>query len=163
MYMLPFRFGNAIAQAVIGGWQHSGILTLQSGFPLTATVGGDIPNAGTRTTRPHVTGEANLDPDSRTIDRWFNTDAFSQPAAFTFGSAGRNIIDGPGSKSFTAAFMKNFVVREGHRLQFRAEFQNFPNHPNFGLPNASFGSPAFGTIRSGGAGRETQLGLKYIF
>ncbi len=163
LYDLPVHFQMRWAEAVLGGWQMSGILTLQSGFPLTATVGGDIPNAGTGTTRPDLVAAPNLDPSQRNIDRWFNTAAFRAPAPFTFGSAGRNILDGPGQRAFDFSMMKFFAITERHKLQFRGEFFNFPNHANFGLPNASFGNAAFGTIRSASGGREVQLALKYTF
>jgi len=163
VYELPFRFRHRWLQGVLGGWQQAGIVTLQTGFPLTATVGGDIPNAGTRTTRPNLDGPGNLPAGERNIDRWFNTAAFTQPAAFQFGTAGRNIIDGPGTRAYTASLMKVFEITEGHRLQLRGEFNNVLNHPVFGLPNAAFGNAAFGFIRSSSGGRETQLGLKYIF
>jgi hypothetical protein len=163
VYEMPFHFRMQAVDAVLGGWQTAGIITLQSGFPVSATVSGDIPNAGTGNTRPNLVGAANLDPSQRTIDRWFNTSAFTSPAPFTFGTAGRNIIDAPGSRAFTASLMKAFRITERNRLQFRAEFNNFFNHANFGLPNASFGAAAFGTIRSTNGARQTQVGLKYIF
>jgi len=163
VYELPFRFSSKAVSLVLGGWQQSGIVTFQTGFPLTATVPGDLPNAGTGNVRANLNGPGNLPPSERHIDRWFNTAAFSPPPQFTFGTSGRNVIDGPGVRGYTGSIMKMFSVTERHRLQFRAEFSNAFNHPNFGLPNASVGSPAFGTIRSGGGGREAQLGLKYLF
>ncbi len=163
LYDLPVHFKQRVADAVLGGWQLSGILTLQTGFPFTPIAGGDTPNAGTGTTRPDLIAPANLEASDRNIDRWFNTAAFRAPAPFAFGTAGRNILDGPGLRSFDFSVMKVFRITEGHRLQFRGEFFNFPNHPNFGLPNSSFGNAAFGTIRSASGGREVQLALKYIF
>lgn len=162
-YDLPFRASNRVLNAVIGGWQSSGILTLQTGFPTTVLVSGDIPNAAAGVTRPNVSGSPILPASERTIDRWFRTEAFSLPAPYTFGAAGRNILEGPGSVSLDLSMMKVFQITETHRLQFRAEAFNFPNHPAFGLPNTTFANAAFGTIRSGGAGREIQLALKYLF
>jgi hypothetical protein len=161
VYELPLRFDHKFVNAVVGGWQTSGIVTLQTGFPFTVTVSGDVPNAGTGNTRAKLVGEARLaDP---TIDQWFNRAAFAQPDAFTFGNAGRNILDAPGTRGFDASLMKVFRgFGEQHRVQFRAEFFNAFNHPNFGLPNAQVGNAAFGTIRSAD-NREMQFALKYIF
>jgi hypothetical protein len=69
----------------------------------------------------------------------------------------------PGTRAFDFSAMKIFRVAERHQVQFRAEFFNFFNHANFGGPNINVDNPGFGTIRSGGAGREGQLALKYIF
>jgi hypothetical protein len=163
VYELPFRFSSKPLSLVLGGWQQSGIVTFQSGFPLSVTAPGDLPNAGTGNVRANLNGPGNLDPSERNINRWFNTAAFTPPVQFTFGTSGRNVVDGPGVRGYTGSLMKMFRFTERHRLQFRAEFSNAFNHPNFGLPNASVGSAAFGTIRGGGGGREAQLGLKYLF
>ena len=164
VWELPIRTSNKVANYVVSGWQTSGIISLQTGFPTTPTVGsGDIPNAGTRTTRANLNGPGNLPASERTLDRWFNTAAFSRPAPYTFGTSGRNVIDRPGTRAFDFSAMKIFRVRERHQVQFRAEFFNFFNHANFGGPNINVDNPGFGTIRSGGAGREGQLALKYIF
>jgi len=162
-YDLPFHVSNRALNYIVGGWQSSGILTLQTGFPTTVLVSGDIPNAVAGVTRANVTGSPILPAGERTIDRWFGTGAFSQPAPFTFGNSGRNIIEGPGLVSLDFSLLKVFRIAERHSLQFRAEAFNLPNHPGFGLPNTTFANAAFGTIRGGGAGREIQLGLKYIF
>jgi len=157
------RTSNRLASYVVSGWQLSGILSLQTGFATTPTVGGDIPNAGTRITRANLSGPGNLAVSQRTLDRWFNTAAFSAPAPFTFGTSGRTVIDMPGTRALDFSAMKLFRIAEGHQLQFRAEFFNFVNHPNFGGPNTNVDNPGFGAIRSGGGGREGQLALKYIF
>jgi hypothetical protein len=163
IYEVPLRTSSRAGNLVISGWQTSGIVTLQTGFPTTPSMPGDIPNAGTGSTRPNLNGPGNLPVSQRTLDKWFNTDAFGQPAAFTFGTAGRTIIDRPGTRAFDFSAMKMFRFTEAYGLQFRAEFFNFFNHPNFGGPGLSFTSPAFGVIRSDSGGREIQLALKFIF
>ena len=162
VYELPLRLKNKALNGVLGGWQVNGIVTVQTGFPFTVLASGDIPNigAGTGNTRANLVGDPRV--DHPTIDRWFNPNAFAQPAAFTYGTAGRNILNGPGRREFDFSMMKVFSFNERHRLQFRAEFFNFLNHPNYGLPNAQVGNTAFATIRSAD-NREMQFGLKYIF
>jgi hypothetical protein len=98
-----------------------------------------------------------------TIARWFNTDAFRSPAALQFGTAGRGILDGPGSWNIDSSWIKSFAIRERWRAELRAEFFNFLNHANFGLPAHSAGVPAFGTITSATAGRSTQLAARIEF
>ncbi|MDZ4799718.1 MAG: hypothetical protein SGI92_16290 [Bryobacteraceae bacterium] len=66
-------------------------------------------------------------------------------AQFTYGNAGRNLIQGPGEVNFDLAVYKSFRVREGIRVQFRAEAFNLMNTPNFGVPNGQVGNPGSGT------------------
>ncbi len=162
LYKVPFRFSNAFLNAVLAGWENSGIVTFQTGFPFTVLVGGDIANIGAsgNNTRANVVGDWR--PAQQTIDTWFNRAAFAQPAAFTYGNTGRNILDGPGQQAFDMTLNKSFRFTERQSLQFRVEFFNTFNHPNYGLPNATVGNTAMGTIRSAD-NREMQMGLKYIF
>src|SRR6185503_11977922 len=62
---------------------------------------------------------------------WFNAAAFSNPAAGTFGNAPRNLIYNPGEQQWDIALFKNFELGGTKKAQFRAEFFNFPNHPNW--------------------------------
>jgi hypothetical protein len=162
LYQLPFRFRNQVLGGVLGGWETSGIITLQSGFPFSVMSSGDIPNigAGTSNERANVSGSAKLDSPSPAM--WFNTSAFSKPAAYTFGNSGRNILDGPGTRNLDMTVMKRFRITERHSLQFRFEMFNAFNHPNYGFPNANVTSTTFGIISSASE-RNTQVGLKYIF
>jgi hypothetical protein len=68
------------------------------------------------------------------------------PPPFTFGNAGRNILIGPGFVTWDSGVDKEFRMNERFGLQFRLEFFNLLNRPNFGLPNASIGSAGAGTI-----------------
>jgi hypothetical protein len=162
IYQLPFHPANRWLGGVIAGWQLSGAFTARTGFPVTVTTG-DTSNASTGTARPNLVGPANLDPGARTVDRWFDKNAFVAPAPYTFGTAGRNIIDGPGSKALNANIAKFFRITEKTKLQFRGEMFNITNHPNFGLPNGAFGNAAFATIRSANVPRQVQFALKYLF
>ncbi|MPY89614.1 MAG: TonB-dependent receptor plug domain-containing protein [Luteitalea sp.] len=167
VYDLPFGRGKrfltgGLASALFGGWQIASIFSAQSGAPLTVSIPGDPLNTGQGNARADYVG-GKIALDNPTIDRWFNTDAFASPAPFTPGNLGRGTFTGPGSIAWDFSIARTLSIAEGHRLQFRAEFFNFPNHPNFGNPGTAFGLPTFGTIGGAGSPREVQLGLKYLF
>jgi hypothetical protein len=107
--------------------------------------------------------QANLPPDQRSVQRWFNTAAFAVAPLGTFGNAGRNIVTGPGTNNWDFSLFKNTRVKEEATLEFRAEFFNIFNHAQFLLPVADPTNQAFGRITSVRAAREIQFGLKFIF
>jgi len=172
VYELPFGRGKALLSrgprlldAVVRDWQTNAIITLRSGLSTSVTTSGDIANAGTGTNYPNVKGTSNgnLPSDERTINRWFDTSAFSAPPAYTFGNAGRNILTGPGFAGVDFGISRFFSVHENHKLQFRAEFFNLFNRVNLNNPNTTVGASAFGTIRGTSAARQIQLALRYQF
>jgi hypothetical protein len=156
-YALPFAKENT----VLGGWQMNGITTLQTGLPFTPTLNAATVNTGGGS-RPDRIGSGKLDnPDP---SRWFDTSAFATPAQFTYGNAGRNILYGPGRVNFDFSLFKDFRITESVKIQFRTEFFNLFNTPQFDLPNATIGSGPAGTITSiVGIPRQIQFGLKLVF
>jgi hypothetical protein len=172
LYDLPIGRGrkvdvtNSFLNSIVGGWQAGGIWTVQSGFPVTPTVGGaDRSGNGAGFDRPDATG---VTPylGNATPSRWWNPAAFTPNAPGTFGSAGRNALIGP--KYFTVDFSahKEFRMfyKETHQLQFRFEAFNVLNHPVWGIPNASVTSAGFGTITGTAVSmRQLQIALKYSF
>ena len=94
------------------------------------------------------------------IAEWFNPAAFQINQPGTYGTSGRNSLYGPGSFNTDLGLFKNFVIREGMRLQFRSEFFNVFNNVNLGNPNNSMLSPTIGSISSAGPPRIIQFGLK---
>jgi hypothetical protein len=180
LYELPFGRGravgieNRVVNALLGGWQIGGIITLQSGFPLTAYCGpGNIQNGGGYCRPDVVPGQdPNLPGDQRDPARFFNTNAFvdrtgQDPARisdFRYGTAGRNIITGPGIISVDASVNKFFRFTERHNLEFRWELFNAPNHPIFSPPGTTLRNPTYGVITSTKIdNRQMQLALKYNF
>jgi hypothetical protein len=174
VWELPFghgrRFGNdwnTATDFVLGGWQLSGIHVLQSGLALTATLGGStvLNLGGERRARPNLVGDPELPSGERTIDRWFNTDAFAafSPAPQAFGNAGVGIMRGPGYANFDFTFAKDFPVGDRRRIQFRTEVFNAFNRVNLGVPNIQRESSGFGQILSSGNARIVQFGLKFYF
>ena len=175
IYELPFgrgrRFGDGWNRAMdlaFGGWQITGIHVLQSGFALTATLGGSsvLNLGGERRARPNLIGDPELPASERTVQRWFNTDAFQPaftPSPQAFGNAGVGIMRGPGLANFDFTLAKNFTVNQHRYIQFRTELFNAFNHANFGPPNIARESSGFGQILTAGNARIIQFGLKFYF
>lgn len=175
-YDLPFGRGKAFLSGATGaldklvsGWQINGILSLTSGQPFSILVDGDNAFVGGFTAqRANRLGDGNLPSDQRTPERWFDTSAFATPKAGTFGASGRNIIDGPGTNLYDFSLFKNTLIGEKINVQFRTEFFNFFNHPNFlatlgaGFDRVNAGA-AFGRLTQARNAREIQFGLKIIF
>ncbi|MEO7650672.1 MAG: TonB-dependent receptor, partial [Bryobacteraceae bacterium] len=102
-------------------------------------------------------------PKSEWLNRYFETSAFRLPVEGTFGTAGRNILRGPGFFNVDASLIKEFAFAEQRAIQFRAEFFNLFNRANFGTPTNTLNSPTFGRILSAGSPRILQFGLKLAF
>lgn len=152
VYQLPFGHGrqflsnsNRAVDAAFGGWQISSILTLQGGMPFSVSMATSTDNTGTFQ-RPNRVCDGNLSSSQQTIKQWYQLSCFVAPPVYTFGNTGRNVLIGPGLETWDLGADKDFRITERVGLQFRGEFFNALNHPNFGLPNASIGSTAAGTI-----------------
>ena len=163
VYQLPdARFAGPLLRR----WAVSGTVTLQDGTPENPFYFGlDFANSGTPNRPNIVPGQSVMLPrDQQTAGHFFNTNAFTAPAPYTFGNAGRDTIPGPGNNLFDIALQRQFRIREGQTLQFRAESFNTFNHPNWGIPvpNPDFG-PFFGQIITSGDPRRMQFALRYDF
>jgi hypothetical protein len=149
VWELPGSNWKGIQGAVLGGWQMNGIATIASGFPFTIGQGaGDI-GMFLSPVRPDVVGQAERDDPTRKL--WFNPQAFqrvtcqiaSRQDLCHYGSAGNNILRGPGQRNVDFSLYKNFKLTERFGLQFRWEAFNFFNTPWFGNPGGiSFSSPS---------------------
>ena len=171
---LPFGAGRPLFSGarglvgkLIGGWQINGITTIQSGFPIGLTTAVNQTNSFGGGSRPNNSGQS-AELSGRVVERlerYFNTSVFSQPAPFTFGNVSRNLPDvrTPGLINFDFSATKLTAITEFVNLQFRAEFFNALNRPNFGSPGTALGNANFGVISSAGDPRIIQFGLKLIF
>lgn len=178
VYDLPFGHGRRMVNqgwgaAVLGGWQLSGILQLQSGFPYTIDYKGDPINIGGGSggilVRPNyvlnssgMPVDPNLPSDQRSTSEWFNTAAFVQPIA-SFGTVGRNTMTGDGLSNLDATIARNFPIGERVNLQFRAEVFDLANHPNFNLIGRIVNDPTFGIVQNQLPPRQIQFGFKARF
>ncbi len=171
LYDLPFGRGhtygsgwNRAVDAILGGWTIGGINSFLTGFPMNLSVRGNPSGTGGfNLDRPNVVGEWRIPRSGRGPDRWFNTDAFARNDPFTFGNAGRNILEAPGTIKFDLALHKHFQINEKVRMQFRAESFNAFNTPIFDGPNLQVGNRNLGVIARAAPGRVMQLGFKVIF
>ncbi|SPF53680.1 TonB-dependent receptor [Candidatus Sulfopaludibacter sp. SbA4] len=177
LYTLPFgrgqRFLNhgGVLNQVVGGWQLSTITTAQSGA-ITETSAYDSagvvfsPNGN----RLNCTGLNPVLPNPNQ-NGWYNSAAFSNPVAGTFGNCGRDNLRGPRQVNFDFSTIKDFRITERQALQFRMEMFNAPNHVELGTPGSSWGGSSnvappsnFGYITSTRASmRQIQFALKYNF
>jgi hypothetical protein len=164
VWELPFmRDATNLAGQVIGGWSVNGIVTLQSGRPFTVFDGVDRSLDGRAGDRPNLVGDPNLPSSERKPERWFNTAAFV-PVTRGFGSAGRNIVFADGMINVDLSLIKNIRLGEARNIEFRAEFFNVFNHPNFGIPDANVTSATFGRVLDTSTPeRVIQFGLKLRF
>jgi hypothetical protein len=155
-----------LLRPLLSHWQLSGLLTFQDGTPLNPFyLGTDIANSGTPNRPNIVYGQSiSLPSSERTVNHWFNTAAFSTPAPYTFGNAGRNIIPGPGNEVIDVAMDRRFPITERSSFELRVECFNVLNHPNYGIPAPypDFG-PLFGQILSTGNPRRFQFGIRFDF
>jgi hypothetical protein len=163
----PYLNSGRTVDLVLGGWHLGGIVSFGSGFPFTPALGFDPSNTGSLgLIRANRVGNGNLPSSQRTPDNWFDLNAFTIPADFTFGNAGKNILEGPGSKIADLSIRKQFVFQEGKWLEFRAEFFNAFNHPYFVQPDNFIddGPGAAATITDIAIPmRQIQFGLKFLF
>jgi hypothetical protein len=192
LYELPIgkgkHFLNSASRGVdliLGGWQMSGITVLRSGQAYTAGLSFDPTNTGVgaRADRIHNPYDFSFDTDTQkalgcsspgqqTLDCFYNQAAFVIPPlapgqlfARQFGNAGRTNLRGPDQVNFDFAMLKNFGITERHKLQFRAEFFNLFNHPQFALPGGCVDCEGGASITSTllDNEREIQFGLKWSF
>ncbi|MCI0338552.1 MAG: TonB-dependent receptor [Acidobacteria bacterium] len=162
-YELPFGRGRAflsqtrgLSAALISDWQLNGIIMALSGRPFTP----QYESGSLAVRRPNLIGDPYLNIPA---GLGFNPAAFSDPGNAP-GSAGRNILIGPAFNTVDLSLLKNFLLKENIRLQFRAEAFNLFNHPNFGVPGFFLDNATVGRYtKTVSEGRELQFALKLIF
>jgi hypothetical protein len=161
------KFGNNMnkaVDAVVGGWQVNGILSLHTGFPLTVSAG-DASGTNSRGSRAnclsavHINGEQNSPSGGY---QWFDPSAFGAATPGTFGTCGVATVRGPGLHTLDLSFSKFFSITEQHKVELRSEFVNFTNTKILNSPNTGLGS-TLGLLQSAQGARQIQFALKYHF
>lgn len=174
---LPFwKHPQGWYQQVLGGWQLNGITTLMTGTPFTVFDSNDVSVQGSANeitgfsaNRPDLVSGQNPNAGPHSPNVWLNASAFQRitqdpnSPVQQFGTAGRNIAEGPGYADWDFSAFKNIRIAESKSLQFRAEFFNILNHTNFRLPDSDISSPTFNEILAAQPAREIQLALKFLF
>jgi len=151
---------NSVANAIVGGWQTSGTVTLKEGFPLTVTQT-DINPFGVG---QHVNVVGDYHVSHPSISQWFNPNAFAQAGQFDLGNAPRYFsnLRSPSFKTWDMSIQKNFPIQERYRFQFRLDMFNALNHTNLYSPNTFVGG-GFGTINQAWTPRQMQAALRFYW
>ena len=189
LYTLPFH-----KNLLVEGWQISSIYSYHSGYPVLITTGVNQAPTGGGSNRPDFTGAAGCGTTgngplvknftAQTVTHALLSSCFALPPVGFFGTPiGRNTATAPGGNQLDGTISKTTPVKkvsEEFAVQFRAEFFNLLNHPQFGAPTAGLCSltstvvggvvtPAcnvlgsFGQITTASPGRQVQFGLKILF
>jgi hypothetical protein len=173
IYELPFGEGKRFASShaavnryLVTGWKVDGILSLHSGFPFNLYVPYDNANTGSGTLgsqeRPSLVGQLYPSGFQQSITQWFNTSAIAA-IPYTYGNLGRNAVRQDAFSNIDFSIAKETRVRENQHIDFRAEFFNLFNHPNFGAADGNISDATFGQVLSAANPRFIQFGLKYVF
>ena len=162
---LPFGEGkpfaqDGVAKHVLGGWLVSGIFTARTGRPFTVTQGNNNVGAG-------ATGLPNLigDPEGpKTVEEWYNRAAFQQVPSGTFGNAGRNIVRGPGWRTFDMSVQRRIDITGRVNTTLRWDVFNLFDRANLGHPERNIASATAGVISTlAGDPRVMQFSLRIAF
>ncbi len=169
--------GSGWLRAALEDWQFSTILTIHSGTPFSVTSGKDYASSSTGGQRANLIGDPTVANPSAL--GWFNTAAFACNGYATypdgsadcathagpdgFGDSGRNFLYGPGNWNVDSGLSRFFQVREGQRLELRAEAFNLFNHANLNNPQSALTDKQFGQITSASGPRIMQFALKFEF
>ena len=153
------------AQTLLSGFTFSGNVSMASGFPFSPRFFGrstDLSRGTTGAARPDMVPGQSIQMGNPTIQEWFNTSAFASPAG-VFGTAGRNVIIGPGSVSMDMSVSRNIQLKEMQGLELRLSATNVFNMVHYSSIDATFGSPTFGQVVAAGPMRKAQLTARYRF
>ncbi len=160
------RRPGRLGRAVLHGWQLNGVVVAHSGRWLTIISGLDNSGSGVNQDRADLVGDPSLPsgrPRAEIVRRYFNTAAFAPNPPGTFGTAGRNIIQGPGLFVVNLGAIKSFRLGEQRLVEIRTEFFNLLNRVNLGNPNTNLSSTKFGYVTTAGEPRVIQLAAKFVF
>ena len=164
---------DSLMGRLIGHWQVNAIASFQTGIPFDVSAPDESFTGGNHQSYPDCTGDpfagASNDPKdfvgSNSLGFFINPAAFTNPAAGSFGSCRPRMFHGPGGEDVDLSIFKSFPIKDQLRFEFRTEFFNAFNHPNFANPSASTSSPgSFGkSTATTNDPREIQFAGKIFF
>ncbi len=162
---------HALVRGVLGDWELTGLLQLQSGTPLTMFASKDQSQTNLNRDRAIQIGDPygpGACGSAAPCVNYINPNSFLLPPLGQFGNTGKASLRFPGQATWDMGFFKNIPVKEHLRLQFRAEFFNIFNRVNFQQPNQSnqvdqVNAAGFGSIKAANDPRIGQLALKIFF
>ncbi|GAC1703315.1 MAG: hypothetical protein NVS9B4_11100 [Candidatus Acidiferrum sp.] len=173
IYDIPvFRHASSrLVKSTLGGWEVSGVVTIESGLPLNVTAGtaaGYVGGSG----RPNISGAISYPKTALAGNQkiqYFDTSVFSNPQSGAspspWGNLGHNALRGPGRDNWDLSLFKSFTFSEtrGSRLELRLETFNAWNHTQFQNVDTGLGNSRFGQFTSAYGARILQLGGKIYF
>ena len=156
--------GKPVVNGFLGGWRLGALETAESGPAFTVVTATNQTNAfPAGLQRPNLLRDPALPSDHQTLQRWFDTSAFVNPAPLTFGNSPRSVLRGPAIFSTDATLEKSFLLTERAKLDVRVEAYNLLNHVSFNIPGFTLGAPGFGTISTARSPRTVQLAARLGF
>jgi hypothetical protein len=168
VWELPiFRRSEGLVKTALGGWQVSGNTQWQTGTPFTIGTNDDFAGIGQGNQPWNISGNVSYPKQfasggASDPAQYFTVTA-SRPAAGTFGNQTRNTFYGTSFQNWNVSLFKNFAFLERQNIQFRAEFFNLPNHPNWSGPSTNPTTATFGKVTAKNSERNVQLALRYSF
>jgi len=164
IYQLPkLKDAHGLLAAVINDWQNQGVLIAQTGSPYTVYSNGDTGATGIGGDFADRVSGVSTSPAHRGVASYFNPAAFTQAKAGTYGTASRGSLYGPSRVNMDFSLFKEFPIHELGKVQFRSEFFNLFNHPNFSNPSNNVANGNEGALTSASDGRVAQFALKLLF
>lgn len=170
-YVVLYELPTGSRRRLLAGWKISSLGILRSGIAKTVNIGVNTFGDGNLSNqRPNAVAGVNPYASVQRPEQWLNPAAYSMPLAGTFGNLGRNTLRGPDFQQIDFSVVKDTCLTESTRAEFRIEFFNLFNRPNFDFPNTTFATSSFGRIlntigRTMGMGtsRQVQLAMKLSF
>jgi hypothetical protein len=169
VYELPFGKGQpllsngGIGGRILGGWQVSGIFRYFSGMPFTASSPTTNADCASCSVVPEIVGAPVYPGLYGPGELYLSPSAFAYETVDTRGNSGRDNLIGPGMTVYDANVVRKFHVKERVSAEFRVEATNVTNHPHWGAPNATVGTPTFGQITAASNPRQAQVAARVTF
>lgn len=176
VYQIPVGRGrrflgtiNPIANEIIGGWEASGIFKFATGLPVWVNATNFADTNPWAQFLANKTAACNPNHFAHTKAQWYDTSCFTQPDHYQYGIGGRNSARGPGIDQVDFSVHKSFPIFNEHQLEFRSEWFNILNHPQYTVPGVTGmgqntqGVYTYAAVNGALGMRVAQFALRYSF